>query len=51
VRAELTDLGGGVVRVTLPLPWALDHVHCYALASPDEAREMLALKGADAVRF
>jgi glyoxylase-like metal-dependent hydrolase (beta-lactamase superfamily II) len=23
-----------VVRVTLPLPWALDHVHCYALEDP-----------------
>ena len=30
--AELTDLGGGVTRVTMPLPWALDHVHCYAVA-------------------
>jgi glyoxylase-like metal-dependent hydrolase (beta-lactamase superfamily II) len=34
VRAELTDLGDGVVRVTLPLPWALDHVHCYAVREP-----------------
>ena len=25
------DLGGGVHRVTQPLPWALDHVHCYAV--------------------
>jgi glyoxylase-like metal-dependent hydrolase (beta-lactamase superfamily II) len=25
------DLGGGVHRVTQPLPWALDHVHCYAI--------------------
>jgi glyoxylase-like metal-dependent hydrolase (beta-lactamase superfamily II) len=24
-------LGDGVHRVTLPLPWALDHVHCYAV--------------------
>jgi glyoxylase-like metal-dependent hydrolase (beta-lactamase superfamily II) len=24
-----------VLRVTQPLPWALDHVHCYALASED----------------
>lgn len=31
--ATVTDLGDGVVRVTHPLPWALDHVHCYALAS------------------
>ena len=29
--ASLTELEGGAVRVTLPLPWALDHVHCYAL--------------------
>jgi glyoxylase-like metal-dependent hydrolase (beta-lactamase superfamily II) len=33
--AALTDLGEGIVRVTLPLPWALDHVHCYAVADPD----------------
>jgi glyoxylase-like metal-dependent hydrolase (beta-lactamase superfamily II) len=32
---QVADLGGGVVRVTHPLPWALDHVHCYALASPE----------------
>ena len=32
MRAELTDLGDGVTRVTMPLPWALDHVHCYAVA-------------------
>jgi glyoxylase-like metal-dependent hydrolase (beta-lactamase superfamily II) len=25
------ELGDGVHRVTLPLPWALDHVHCYAV--------------------
>jgi len=25
------ELGDGVHRVTLPLPWALDHVHCYAI--------------------
>src|SRR5215470_12106557 len=34
VDAELTDLGGGVTQVTMPLPWALDHVHCYAVADP-----------------
>ena len=28
---EVEDLGGGVHRVTQPLPWALDHVHCYAV--------------------
>src|SRR4051794_36812276 len=33
-RASLTDLGDGIVRVTHPLPWALDHVHCYAVADP-----------------
>ena len=27
----LTELEPGVVRVTMPLPWALDHVHCYAV--------------------
>jgi glyoxylase-like metal-dependent hydrolase (beta-lactamase superfamily II) len=27
----ITDLGGGVYRVTHPLPFALDHVHCYAI--------------------
>jgi glyoxylase-like metal-dependent hydrolase (beta-lactamase superfamily II) len=35
MRAELTDLGDGVTRVTMPLPWALDHVHCYAVAGGD----------------
>ena len=34
-RAIIADLGGGVHRVTQPLPWALDHVHCYAVADPD----------------
>jgi glyoxylase-like metal-dependent hydrolase (beta-lactamase superfamily II) len=29
------DLGGGVHRVTQPLPWALDHVHCYAVDDAD----------------
>jgi glyoxylase-like metal-dependent hydrolase (beta-lactamase superfamily II) len=33
--ASVTPLAGGVHQVTLPLPWALDHVHCYALADPD----------------
>lgn len=32
---ELTDLGGGVHRVTHALPWALDHVHCYAIQDPE----------------
>ena len=31
----VTDLGGGVHRVTHPLPLALDHVHCYAVAGKD----------------
>lgn len=26
---RVTDLGCGVLQVTHPLPWALDHVHCY----------------------
>ncbi len=25
----------GVHRVTLPLPWGLDHVHCYAIEDPE----------------
>lgn len=33
--ARITDLGRGVYQVTHPLPWALDHVHCYAVAGPD----------------
>src|SRR5438874_9211586 len=35
MRVELTDMGEGVARVTLPLPWALDHVHCYAVRGSD----------------
>jgi glyoxylase-like metal-dependent hydrolase (beta-lactamase superfamily II) len=31
----ISDLGGGVHRITHPLPWALDHVHCYAIAADD----------------
>ena len=31
----LNELEPGVVRVTMPLPWALDHVHCWALAGED----------------
>jgi glyoxylase-like metal-dependent hydrolase (beta-lactamase superfamily II) len=34
-QPTVTELEPGVVRVTMPLPWALDHVHCYALGSPD----------------
>lgn len=34
-RATVADLGGGVLRITQPLPWALDHVHCYALTGPE----------------
>lgn len=33
-EATVTELDGAV-RVTHPLPWALDHVHCYGLRSPD----------------
>jgi glyoxylase-like metal-dependent hydrolase (beta-lactamase superfamily II) len=33
--ATITPLAGGVHRVTMPLPWALDHVHCYAVEDPD----------------
>lgn len=32
---SVADLGGGVHRITHPLPWALDHVHCYAIADAD----------------
>ena len=32
---SITDLGGGIHRVTHPLPFALDHVHCYAVAGSD----------------
>ena len=31
----LTELEPGLVQITMPLPWALDHVHCYALAGRD----------------
>lgn len=31
----ISDLGGGVHRVTHPLPFALDHVHAYALEDAD----------------
>jgi glyoxylase-like metal-dependent hydrolase (beta-lactamase superfamily II) len=32
---QLAEVGAGVHRVTLPLPWALDHVHCYAIEDPE----------------
>jgi glyoxylase-like metal-dependent hydrolase (beta-lactamase superfamily II) len=32
---QLAAVGAGIHRVTLALPWALDHVHCYALEDPD----------------
>ena len=28
---RLERVADGVIRITLPLPWALDHVHCYAV--------------------
>ena len=31
----VSELGGGLFRVTHPLPFGLDHVHCYALAGAD----------------
>jgi glyoxylase-like metal-dependent hydrolase (beta-lactamase superfamily II) len=34
-KPTVTELEPGVVQVTMPLPWALDHVHCYALAAPE----------------
>jgi glyoxylase-like metal-dependent hydrolase (beta-lactamase superfamily II) len=30
-----TELEPGLLQVTMPLPWALDHVHCYLLAGAD----------------
>ena len=35
LQPAMTELEPGIVQVTMPLPWALDHVHCYALAAPD----------------
>jgi glyoxylase-like metal-dependent hydrolase (beta-lactamase superfamily II) len=32
---QLAAVGHGVHRVTLALPWALDHVHCYAIEDPE----------------
>lgn len=32
---RITDLGRGVHRVTHPLPFALNHVHCYAVEGAD----------------
>jgi glyoxylase-like metal-dependent hydrolase (beta-lactamase superfamily II) len=34
-EAAVASLPGGVHRITLPLPWALDHVHCYAIEDTD----------------
>src|SRR5438094_8493112 len=34
VHPSLIELDAGVVRITMPLPWALDHVHCYAIPGP-----------------
>jgi glyoxylase-like metal-dependent hydrolase (beta-lactamase superfamily II) len=34
-EVTVTGLGGGVHRVTHPLPWALDHVHSYAIEDTD----------------
>jgi glyoxylase-like metal-dependent hydrolase (beta-lactamase superfamily II) len=31
----VADLGGGVHRITHPLPWALNHIHCYAVEDTD----------------
>ena len=42
-EATVSDLGGGVLRVTQPLPWALDHVHCYALSSRTAGRSSTAV--------
>jgi glyoxylase-like metal-dependent hydrolase (beta-lactamase superfamily II) len=32
---RVAAVGRGVHRVTLELPWALDHVHCYAIEDPE----------------
>lgn len=32
---QVAEVGPGVHRVTLELPWALDHVHCYAIEDPE----------------
>jgi glyoxylase-like metal-dependent hydrolase (beta-lactamase superfamily II) len=32
---RLEPVAAGVTRITLPLPWALDHVHCYAVEEED----------------
>jgi glyoxylase-like metal-dependent hydrolase (beta-lactamase superfamily II) len=34
VGPTLSELDDGIVRITMPLPWALDHVHCYAVPGP-----------------
>ena len=34
-QPTVTELEPGIVQVTLPLPWALDHVHCYAVHEPE----------------
>jgi glyoxylase-like metal-dependent hydrolase (beta-lactamase superfamily II) len=31
----LTEIDPRTVQITLPLPWALDHVHCYAMDDGD----------------
>jgi glyoxylase-like metal-dependent hydrolase (beta-lactamase superfamily II) len=31
VGPSLSELDAGIVQITMPLPWALDHVHCYAV--------------------
>jgi glyoxylase-like metal-dependent hydrolase (beta-lactamase superfamily II) len=31
----ITEIDPGTVRITMPLPWALDHVYCYAFAADD----------------
>jgi glyoxylase-like metal-dependent hydrolase (beta-lactamase superfamily II) len=32
---SIEDLGGGVHRITHPLPWGLDHVHSYVIEDAD----------------
>jgi glyoxylase-like metal-dependent hydrolase (beta-lactamase superfamily II) len=34
-QVRVSEIGGGVFRVTHPMPWVLNHVHCYAIADPE----------------
>lgn len=34
-EVTVTEIGGSIFRVTHPMPWVLNHVHCYAIADPE----------------